>query len=690
MLSIYTVNIVNCANVITKNDGKDTKAAPSIRTYSQSFAPPNFSKLGNDNFEKTISFLKSLEDQQISSNPLLNQHFVGKSIVQFWPADMDKKQFFDSMLGPAWSEDIKFKKEPSIFSATAIPTQQEEPSYYPDSGISYQPEEHSYFADAYTTTDLPPIASLPEKLPDIPIPNFDEYEIYEKSVHVPQQSKKARKPIKDHKIELMKVNVVQQQQQPITIENYQNYNHHPTQAIVVATENYYSDEDYVAITNPGPVRFLHLQPEPESNLAEAHHDYKFPTRANNNNGGFVGNKKRKLKKKVKPAQQNNVQQHFTETTASYTSPHSEQFTVSAIAPENVHVQIVEGNGFDTSVAPPTADQFANVIDNVSNLTELSFRKNNIDNENSKSISSSDERTRFTVVESYEAKRSKTKSEPVTEAEKKASASRQKYRGMSVNDLKPWDFMYVQLSRAIEDRDLVKIKSLVNAIGEKEKSKKLKKVGRGRVTTTAAPVEELTSFRSRLTTTEAPETTVEVTEPVTIIETTTRRRYLAPRVRLSLQKVLKEREESMTSTTSEPQSIENEESITTEIITEKPSTLAMTLKVFSTTSEQPEESATELQTTVASTVRPLRLRSTTERVKSTTSTADKTSKATTRHHRRGRIVTPRNRKPKIAVDTTTPLPTTTSNSSLPAIRPIRNSSRVRRIKGFRRMAGLSRY
>lgn len=662
-LSIYVVNIVNCEKVVIK---KDADAASSIRTYSSAFAPPDFSKFGNANFEKTISFLKSLEDQSITSNPLLNQHFVGKSIVQFWPPDMDKKKFFNSMLGPAWSDEIKYKKEPTIFSDIRYtPTQQTEE----------QP-------------DLPPIASLPEKLPDIP--NFEEYEIYEKTIDVPQyqQPKKARKPIKEHKIELMKV-----QQEPITIENYQNYNHNPTQAIIVATENYYSGEDYAAITNPGPVRFLQSS---QPIHAVAHHDYKFPSRGTNNLVVGSGNKKRKLKKKVKTAQQNHVQQHFTETTASYNLPHGEQSTVGEIAPESVHVQIIDGNGFDTTATPPV-EQFANVIDNVSNLTELSFRKNyNSDEENKSSPSSSSssgERTRqpdVVVVESYESKK-----KPELD---NISSTRQKYRGMSVNELKPWDFMYVQLSRAIEDRDLVKIKSLVNAIGEKEKSRKLKKVGRGRVTTTTteSPIEEeTTSFRSRLrsTTAEIPETTVDVTEPITtnVIETTTaRRRYLAPRIRLSLEKALKEKELAL--------SRDNDESITTEAYTIKPSTLALTLKRV-TTSEGPDEPTTELEdaTTVTESaapstekyVRPQRVRATTEKLPIIPTSS--TSKKTTRHLRRGRIVTPRNRKPTTTT-TTTALPpsSTTVNPLASAIRPIRNSSRVRRIKGFRRMAGLNRY
>lgn len=610
----------------SNNESSNTKqkAESSFKTYSALLAP-DFSNYGSPNFENTLSFFKSLEGSPISSIPHLNQHKIGKSTVEFWPPDMDKKKFFTSMVGggdSTWHSDPKLKVEPVVYTEVE--------------SSEYQ-------------TDLPPIAELPESLPDIPIHNYEEIEVYEKKAQIPLRK---FKPIVEDQVEILKIK--EPVKEVFKIENYENYNH---PRFYQTTEKYYN-EDY-AITDSGPVRF----PISEPDTFQTSHDYN--SAATPLPAQRAGNKKRKLKKKVKTTQ-NNIAHFYETTVADYNTPPTD-VTVNAILPENVHVQIIEGNGFDAGFQPV---RYTNVIDSVSNLTEMSF--------------GNDERSRNTAVEEVKEVKIEKKSES-----SERSSRHQNNRGKMVNELKPWDFMFVQLSRAIEDRDLVKIKTLVNAISEKEKSRKVKKVSRGRVTsTTVAPFEEITSVAPILTTTEASEipstTTVEITEPPTTTvsyESTTpqRKRYLAPRIRLSLKKIMQD----IASSNETASSLSTE----TQTFAARPSTLPMTLRVFTTT----EESTTETPITVAVTERlnttprvAQRLRFTTERVRDVTTPAIDVSTTFVTRSRRGRIVTPRNKKLKESITTTA----TTINSS--TMRTIRNSSRVRRIKGFRRMTGLNRY
>lgn len=606
---------------------KKLKADSSIKSYDY-LAPADFSQHGNSNFNNALQFLKSLEGSPMSTNPHLNQVKIGKSIVEFWPPDMDKKKFFTDMVGPSWT---KPSSNPVI-----------------------------YAEEIEISTDLPPIERLPENLPDIPIHNYEEIEVYEKKTQIPKR--KQHKPIIEDQIEFLKI--TEPVKEVYKIANYDNLDH---PKYFQTTESYFNFADEnggFAITNPGPVRF----PTTESDIIESTYDYitpstALPTRA-------AGNRKRKLKKKAKTTQNN---AHFFETTASigHNIPPVADVTVNAISPENVHVQIIDGNGFtETTNTAFQPIKYTNVIDTVSNLTEQSFRNGN------------DDRSSYSTSVEEVAENKSNESSEFTEFKKEKS-----FRTKSVNELKPWDFMFVQLSRAIEDRDLMKIKTLVNAISEKEKTRKVKKVIRGRVTTTRAPFEEITRAVKTTTTTEIvtepPVITTTTEEPIAtteVIDKTTRRKYIAPRFRaVTLKKSIKDNDFNE----------DSKENLSTETQTfaTRPSTLPISLKIVTTTTELPTTTVTNEPTTIVTEAITNKVR-TAQRLKLTTekSTVPVNSTTFRTRSRRGRIVTPRNKNFREIVTTTSSPSLNNHNSS--TFRTIRSSSRVRRIKGMRRMTGMN--
>lgn len=258
-------------------------------------------------------------------------------------------------------------------------------------------------------------------------------------------------------------------------------------------------ESVVLNTDPGPVVFPTLQPtvkSPDRIVA-------FVAR-----GG--SNKKRKLKKKVKP------EVAFVETSPDAMTPATD--SVIEITASNQHT--FEATPVYETIDEPMIDffkpiRYTDVVDQLSNLTQMSFGMNGaaendtgdlmieiIDNSQATSKGSAGD-TNFDIAE--------------VEADGKLMVNASEFTFPSLprnfNKLAPIDRLLNQLKRAIDERDIAKIKNIVEMLEEPKPE-----------ATSAAATEAATTATS--------------SSSSSFTETITDRSkiYLAPRVRIAQKKL----------------------------------------------------------------------------------------------------------------------------------------------------------
>lgn len=458
---LIAVNIINisCEEI----DSKGVKREVSARIGFSSF--PQFESL-------------NVPGQKIA---------MGKTTVEYWPPDMDKKKFYS------------IKEHDSI--------------------MELWPKDMS--TEMLLRINEPLILTAPYSLPDIPLKEKD-------TVQVDQLNNK--EPTSDDSLEV--------KENPVKYE-----------AMLKSTE--FTTLEEMAITNRSPVVFPTSEPTTRNPIREV----AFVSRG--------GNKKRKLKKKVKPE----AEVPFAEATAPFTPPVDsvievkpirEQPKISQITPIYEYIDEPVVNIFQPI-------RYTDVINTLSSLTAQTF--------------GSDSRNDTQVVPIIDNVSPINNSSIIDDSNaiKNTNGSVSDILEINLsmdNNLSPIDIMLDQLKLAIEEKDLKKIKNIVQAMDDnedflgKQKSEEIygdKKSDKLLVSTESMPsppttqsvLDVSTKFHSiiysapkvRVTITES--TTIEdskddiaissipvSTEPPALIIPTTlaSRIYLAPKVRAAQKKL----------------------------------------------------------------------------------------------------------------------------------------------------------
>lgn len=294
--------------------------------------------------------------------------------------------------------------------------------------------------------------------------------------------------------------------------------------------------DDIAIKNRSPIVFPTSEPTTRNPERQ---EVAFVTRG--------GNKKRKLKKKVKPV----PEVPFVETSKPFTPstnsvievmPNGEQQNVPRVTPIYEFIDEPVVNIFQPI-------RYTDVISNLSNLTQQTFGMNNASNmieiiDNSKPLSS-DTVDLNPMINLGDSERENGGQINETMPNNDVSEITLSFN----NDLSPIDIMLNQLKRAIEERDLAKIRNIVQSMEEDTEESKTPKAEKEIVPvmmverkTTEAVIKETS------TTTVPPSTTISTTESSTTAYLAPRLRsskvYLAPRVRDAQKKHKKVKAQSL--------------------------------------------------------------------------------------------------------------------------------------------------
>lgn len=278
---------------------------------------------------------------------------------------------------------------------------------------------------------------------------------------------------------------------PVEIKNFE--------PIFGPTES--SVAESVSVTDPGPVVFPTLEPttkDPDQSVV-------YIAR-----GGY---KKRKLKKKAKTLPS------FVETSpakAPSTSTESEIKASDIFMPEATPIYEIINEPV-VNIFPPV--RYTDVINNLSNLTEQSFGSSRVNGtkKNIKSVNSKPTDDNNVIVELHFGNGSEVeetfKDDAVVESSKESLK-----KPLTIKDIMPLEKLLIQLKQAIEERDVGKIKRIVELMEEPMVVE---------TTSTSSPKVEIPSIAPATTSTEA-----SVEAPTTAPE----KIYLAPRIRIAQRKI----------------------------------------------------------------------------------------------------------------------------------------------------------
>ncbi|CRL00291.1 CLUMA_CG013564, isoform A [Clunio marinus] len=401
--------VVFVANVTCDDESSDDTSSKIKREASiDDFNIPNMDLSKHDGtILKTLlnENTDNIRHDAVSPFDDLNSRIkMGKTTVEFWPSDMDKEKFFNLTKDSPLSSPIDF---------------------WPKGGLNQ--EVHMEVNNNNRE---------PEKLPDVPINHQ-----YIPDIAIDKFSEISKPDFTEY--------------QPM-------FEAGPTEIIIV-------DDD--AITSRAPITFPTSEPTSKS----PDHTIAIVTRGGNN-------KKRKLKKKVKTA---DVTMPFSEISVSITPSSNTVIDTMVDKSNNMH-NINDynniGNGFQSTpiyenIDEPFIDVFksvryTDVISNLANLTELSFSSNRINKTDNSEvvdrglpvdinpITSSTDLTSVNNINDISDLTSSTVSSQMLNSSDELLLSR------SIID-SPLDIMLNQLKSAIEERNITKIKIIVNAYEEPE-------------------------------------------------------------------------------------------------------------------------------------------------------------------------------------------------------------------------------
>ena len=276
--------------------------------------------------------------------------------------------------------------------------------------------------------------------------------------------------------------------------------------------------DTVSITNPGPVLFPTLEPTTKGPDRYVVHI----TRS--------GHKKRKLKKKVKSTVPFvEVSEPFAPYSNSVIETTTNNQNIAEVTP--IYENVDEGD----NNSKYQAIRYTDVISNLSNLTELSFgekttvnKSNNNDNRSTIAITFGENNlmdnanVSSTANDSGNINSKSGGSNETVEISKASSDSLQ-----STNEMMPLERLLNQLKRAIDDRDIAKIKNIVQMMEEpKLETEKVTAQSTTEVVKMESSSQESTQWSTVTSTTDYNKVHV-----APIVTSTVRSKiYLAPRVR----------------------------------------------------------------------------------------------------------------------------------------------------------------
>lgn len=287
------------------------------------------------------------------------------------------------------------------------------------------------------------------------------------------------------------------------------------QSLIGPTEGIINDD--VAITNPGPVVFPTLEP---TTKGPGRH-VVYITRS--------GHKKRKLKKKAKAESEQLAA--FVETSSS-NAPDTN--SVSDISSSNENIS--DATPIYEFIDEPYVDifkpvRYTDVVSNLANLTESTFGDRvNISSENVKIIKNAKPINSSSNVYTETADLNVSDSVPVNgsnQSMEMTSGGSNATNDMpisspsiplNINDLTPLEKLFSQLKLAIDERDITKIKKIVQLLEEP-----VKEVIITPSSSVAAPTESFSPISSTLASVEAS------TNGINKI-------YLAPRIRVAQKKL----------------------------------------------------------------------------------------------------------------------------------------------------------
>lgn len=453
-----TVLLVVVSVLCEENDSSIiTKREASIGSYS--YTSSDISKYDGSHV-KTLTVLKSLEMPKHEDSEFIHKKMSGKTTVEFWPPNMDKKKFF-SMRG----EDSSMEFWPKPVNREVVVMVEKSSS---------------------------------ERLPDIP----------------------AKTKTFTYEPEL--------------------------QEMVTTTETViYND---ISITNSGPVVFPTSLPTTKG----PDRDIVYIPRNS-------GNKKRKLKKKAKPAVSAVV------VTSEAIDPVS--ISVNGVNATNEQ-KVPDATPIYETIDEPPQDifpiRYTDVINNLSNLTELTYGNKRANNSDNKIIDAQqpidNAMSNFNVSESESNNKIHTNQTSRSLNASRGSRRRIPSKPLSMEDLTPLEKLFEQLKNAIDERDVAMIKNIVRLMEEPEPvteaaavitteiSTKLaaspsttEVISSSKLETTASSTSQ-SSTKLKIEETSTSQASTLMSTSLSEDSTTTRSKiYLAPRVRLA-QKKLKDLKE----------------------------------------------------------------------------------------------------------------------------------------------------
>ena len=453
---LLVVNVVFCDE---NEDKTKVKRGASIDSFSRTMTKHIAGHL------KSSSHLNNFEvpSHQLSLDIVHgpSKSVVGRTTVEFWPPDMDKKKFFSAKqeLTDFWPRMMREELRQNyqqVQELQPVKLQHPEPEPKLEPVELLQPEE---MQQEVKVSEPKPVTSFP----DIPIPEHTSYRY-----------------------------------NPIVVDDFE--------ALLGPSEGTIIDDD--AITNAGPVVFPTSDPttrDPERTIA-------YISRGN-------ANKKRKLKKKVKPTPVVPLAE-ITETTAPYSNSVIE--TASDNNDRNVPIEIPIYEPADIDREPFNPSYYPEVISNLSNLTELSFGFQS-KKEPKKNVVILKETSADNDFNSMEGE--------IIEMNKIAPIVSPTILPMSIDDLMPLEKFFNDLKKAIDERDVEQIKRIVRVMDKASRSSSSSsKPSSGRKSN------RISARRSKTSEAVAVISTTDATSKTTTAPATTRKVYIAPRLRK--QKVVK--------------------------------------------------------------------------------------------------------------------------------------------------------
>lgn len=485
LMVVVTLTSILCDKKSAEEQVNKAKRDASVGAYS--YVTAGMSKKEGSHV-KSFAALKNLElsgaSSEVGFSPFLSANKpMGKTTVEYWPPDMDKQKFYsmkDDSSSDVWPEKevkvvVKTKKRPKVTAAPEVkkpaapvaPERKKPAPMAPERKKPAAPVVPEKRVPEFPFEPVIPMGSFPifpnvpvrplGKLPDIPVPH--------------SWSPKA----------------------PIAINDFET--------LLGPTEPTVSED--IAVTNTGPIVFPTNAPTvrmPEQSIA-------YVPRGNS--------KKRKLKKKVKTA----PVVPFVETSPSIT-PYSSSVSENQYRPEIIPIHEVIDEPMVNIFEPI---RYTDVVNNLSNLTEQAFSNNRggVNGfETPKFIEIIDAPPLTIDIQDGDIN-PEMKTVLVEQTTGEVSATSQGNDAVimeptivplssrvptGIQDLLPLERMFNQLKRAIDERNIAKIRRIVRLFDESKTEAPTAVMTKVDVTSTEAIT---TTIKEVPSTTAAPETTTEI-------------------------------------------------------------------------------------------------------------------------------------------------------------------------------------